>query len=71
MLDTLTDAIPVLTAAGFTCRIRSGAESRLYPKYDGSDAGYITAADLSGSTGTCGKVTRRAGSVAAALRGAP
>jgi hypothetical protein len=64
----LTDAqIDRLQAARFTIGRRSG--DRQYLRYDGADVGYITAADLDGSTGTCSHITRRAGSVAAALRG--
>ena len=65
----ITDAhIARLAAAGFTAKHHS-ASGRWYLKYGGTDAGYITDADAAGSTGSCGKVTRRAGAAAAALRG--
>ncbi len=61
------DQIARLQAARFTLGRQIG--DRQYLRYDGSDVGYITAADVDGGTGTCSHVTRRAGSVAAALRG--
>ena len=64
----ITDAhIAAIIDAGFTAR-KHAPSGRTYLKYDGKDAGYITDADADGGTGTCSNVTRRAGSVAAALR---
>jgi hypothetical protein len=64
----ITDAhIAALADARFTARLHA-ASGRWYLKCDGKDAGYVTDADADGSTGTCGNVTRRAGSAAAALR---
>lgn len=64
----ITDAhIEALKSERFTAR-RHGPSGRWYLKYEGADAGYITDADADGSTGTCREVTRRRGSVAAALR---
>ena len=60
------EQIARIEAAGFRTRERNG---RVYLSCDGKDAGYITDADAAGSTGDCQNVTRRKGSVAAALRG--
>lgn len=61
------DQIARLRAARFELGRQIG--DRQYLRYDGEGVGYITAADVAGRTGTCSHVFRRAGSVAAALRG--
>jgi hypothetical protein len=66
MSKTLESVAPALKKAGFTVKMW---RDRMYLKIGTTDAGYLTADDLSGATGTCRNVTRRSGTVAEILRG--
>ena len=59
-------AISILTANGYVCR--EWQSKRLYLKRDGEEVGYLSVSDLTGGTGTCKNVTRRAGFVGELLR---
>lgn len=59
-------AISILTANGYVCREWQG--KRLYLKRDGQEVGFLTVSDLTGGTGTCRGITRRAGFVSGLLR---
>lgn len=65
-----TNRINALEDAGYTVKTWEGRETRYYlvDSY-GQDAGYLVDGD-DGSTGTCRKVSRRAGYIKGILRGA-